>query len=127
MICTQSLQERQVLEFGKGLSGKMNNIGMCLTDQTLENVDVMMDLFPWVLPTGMACPMNIPPPIIKLGAPSGSEIKKAFSGAIKGAYERFGHMPQIIICITDDKSPLYSMIKIEGDVSLRPSALLLTP
>ncbi|KAG0145761.1 hypothetical protein CROQUDRAFT_133553 [Cronartium quercuum f. sp. fusiforme G11] len=92
MICTQNLHENAVNGFCRGLAEKMNKLGL-------------------------GCPMNAPPPILKLSGPSGSEIRSTFGLAIKNAYNVFGQIPQIIICITEDKSPIYSLVKHEGDVN----------
>ncbi|MBW0462350.1 hypothetical protein O181_002065 [Austropuccinia psidii MF-1] len=58
-----------------------------------------------------------PPPIVHLEGNSPTHIKNAIENAGRAAFRTFPRIPpQLFLCITDEKSSLYSGIKLEGDL-----------
>ncbi|EGG04902.1 uncharacterized protein MELLADRAFT_88455 [Melampsora larici-populina 98AG31] len=89
MVCTPRVNDRELDHFFPALVRKQNDIGL-------------------------NCPEK-KPPFVRLQGTSSNHIRAAFHQTGKQARHIFGSDPQIIICVTDDKSQYYHIIKHEGD------------
>ncbi|KAH9806843.1 ribonuclease H-like domain-containing protein [Melampsora americana] len=90
MTLTQrNLNEGEVMNFFRAFSDKLNQLGINWTKGKI--------------------------PIVRCQGTSLSDIRSALLDTGKQAFQAFGSGPQIIICVTEEKSQYYSMIKTESD------------
>ncbi|KAI8442863.1 ribonuclease H-like domain-containing protein [Phakopsora pachyrhizi] len=58
---------------------------------------------------------QILPPINRLNGPNAVDIKEVLFNSGRAAFDRYKSKPQLLLCITEERSNLYSIIKSEGD------------